>query len=79
MVIQPSFLKLDLYVKHESCMFKIERVMAIFVDQGETKSKLISGLLTFNRIMEQAGADLGQAQLKLGLDFNFWLIWFLWI
>ena len=27
--------------------------------------------LTCIRLMKQAGAELGQAQLKLGLDFNF--------
>ena len=31
--------KLGLHVKYESCIFKIEQAMAIFVHQGEAKSQ----------------------------------------
>ena len=35
--------------------------------------------LKFEKEIKQAGTELGQAQLKLELDFNFLYIWFLWI
>ena len=31
--------KLGLYVKDEPCIFKIKRVMAIFIHQGDVKSQ----------------------------------------
>ena len=40
MAVQPCFQNmLGLHVEYKSCIFKIERVMAIFVPQGEAKSE----------------------------------------
>ena len=51
-------------------MFDISRECSGTQEHVDTKSNMKPAKQILSKLYEQAGAELGQAQLKLGLDFN---------